>query len=387
MLLASGSSLLMLMWLSFLWCEMPIVSWQFATDVQSVTIVDNNVKITAADNPMLSLNLWSDEFGSVLDTGRWAENRVLALGTEEGTVTESANKVRIEQTTSVTTGWRRKGIVSQRSAKQTGNFSVEASVEIISATWVGDWWQAMLVAGRESGTSNEVSRDPADRENLQILRGRTGAGTEVIAAQWSDLADVQYVDYNISATLCQLRLRRDGATVYLDYDIGTGWVTLLTTSRPNFLNDPWLVGFHNALRNPDNALTTDWDYFHQTTGSIYWDDAPEAILIEKDSRGYSSWDMSSFLATEGGTGAVKYQYSAHNTSGVPSYNGIWLSKEQLQAAPDPTGRYFQLKVQFLSDGTQSVTLDEVSIAYAPTIARNLPSARRLRAPRNLAVLR
>ena len=78
---------------------------------------------------------------------------------------------------------------------------------------------------------------------------------------------------------------------------------------------------------------------------------------------FSNDDLNDELASEAGT--VNYQWYVGN-SATPTYNGSWLTKAQLAAVAEQTGRYKIIKAQFASDGTQDASLADST--FRATIA-------------------
>lgn len=114
-----------------------------------------------------------------------------------------------------------------------------------------------------------------------------------------------------------------------------------------------------------------------TASVAYASDNPEAVCVEKDAGMSSIWDMSSFDVAETGDGETKYKVSAYDTPGNPNFDNDcpnWLDKAGIRAKSDLTGRYFQVKVQFISDGTQDATIDDVSIIYGAETSDGIPEA-------------
>lgn len=113
----------------------------------------------------------------------------------------------------------------------------------------------------------------------------------------------------------------------------------------------------------------------------YATDDPEWVGNEIDLEGSRTVDMSEINIIENPNsegGSEKYQYSCHDTSGSPSWNGSWLSLANLQAESDPTGKYFQLKAQFTSTGVQKASIAEtanfLSLGSATGTAPNTPTS-------------
>ena len=86
----------------------------------------------------------------------------------------------------------------------------------------------------------------------------------------------------------------------------------------------------------------------------------------------STWDMSTFNMFENPNseeGTITYKYAYGDSTDPTNWNGVWLTKAQLQAVADKVGRY--LRIQVLLDGGVTpvgCTIGEGSIYCTTTIS-------------------
>jgi len=106
-------------------------------------------------------------------------------------------------------------------------------------------------------------------------------------------------------------------------------------------------------------------YYTNKPEIVFRDGAPTNPSIDSTTNSY--FKLGSFESTEGGTGSVEYSYAVMWGPGEPPAENwsAWTNKAALQAAGGKHGRYLWLKARLVSDGTQTVDLDDVSMGYDP----------------------
>ncbi len=160
----------------------------------------------------------------------------------------------------------------------------------------------------------------------------------------------------------KLRIRYSGTITYLEYwDNISAWVTLRSKDSANHQAPAYFYIRTYQTGTSSAATTNDWDNLVINSGTIskgYYKDSPEVVFNQVT--GCTAVDWSTFASTEGGTGSVKYKRSLSGGA----YSG-WLTKAALIALGVEACSYFDLTSQLISDGTQTVTLDDLTVDYTP----------------------
>jgi len=183
-----------------------------------------------------------------------------------------------------------------------------------------------------------------------------------------DKLDVRVNTSDTSGKLRIVRTNTDDIAGY--YWNGSAWVQIGTTVTDGFSTDTEVritqYYYYQGDGDP-GQIDIDLDNITLTTGSLtngYYRDNPTVEYAVGDA-GYADakWTRGSFAATEGGTGSVTYDDGVGNSS-PPDYVGAYVTKANLKARGTGTGRYYIVKGKLTSDGSQTCTLDALSIPYS-----------------------
>lgn len=310
--------------------------WSATGDVSSVTTYDGNTKVTT---PLGVLSLWSDVFGDILDTAHWVEEEFGYAEPDTFSVTKVGGKLHI---IAEDTGAGAKG--EQSILTFPGDFDIEVEFDITHGAGTNSW--AVFQARKDGDDNNNrfMVRKRLDPEQIEALTVVASASTNSTFATTVDSG--------------KFRLVRSGTTLECYYDIGGGWVKLHDYTGATSIGTLKIELF---LIVSANTSTLDFNSFTQNSGGVYWNDNPEIILEQKDLKEIETIDMSSIAVVSSGSGSLKYQYATDEAG--TTWNGSWLTLTQLQAITDMDSRYFRIKAQLISDGTQDVILTSVAFDH------------------------
>lgn len=322
-------------------------------------LFDNNQKV-ALNGAVAELQTWSDEFGAVLEA-HWSINSSGWGHTENGTVTESGNKLAIAAT-GVNLNYRGKGVYSPYVFN-------DLAVEVDYNNWVkgpGDpqWNLANLLVQKDINNL-VLMRRYYDGPNDYI------SAHKVVATVWTTIGT-----FNTVVTNFKLKIVRSGNNFDTYYDVGAGWVQLgITTAAIIGANCSVYV---SALARHTGTTSFDAMYCRITGSGYYWDDSPEIFVIDNalvewafDAGLGNVWDLSgaSCTKTEPGASTVKFKvgYSDNGLlSGATWPDAIFQTIAQV-AANAAAGlydghRYLHVIAQFASGGADKPDLTDFSIA-------------------------
>ena len=322
----------------------------------SVTAVDQNTKV-ALDGSDLAVDLWEDEFGTSLDS-HWTEGAL--FGTEGGSINETGN-VLVFSVAGAAGAWRYKHVWSD-AVFDDGVWETEFT----NIGWVESAFE--LVVHVDSSHWIFIDLYLATGSPTKQIRGYydTGGGATHIATQ----------NLGSAPTTCGLRLTRSGNSWDLEYNIdGGGWSTL-ASGQTAAIGSSCRAGACVASYGNGNTSSCYATYFRISGSGYYWDDSPEATLVESgqtyafDAGAGLIWQLTGGSSTEDGDGgSVKYKggYSDDGST-VTWVDGSWQTIAQINtnaAAGNYDGhRYLHFKAQFNSDGSQAPNITDFTISGA-----------------------
>jgi hypothetical protein len=321
-------------------------TWNSLNHVESVTEEDDNIKVAKGSDFLGELKLWGDNFGEELDTDHWTEGNLgLAVPDISYSVTKVNGKLRIAAESEAPGWW---GVTSNASIF-TGDFDVQ--IEFEQGPTMGTSENAQVWFGLIKDTSNYL-----------YIGKKCGSVVtqEGIVAYTVVVGNTTNASFETTETSIKFRLVRSGTYLYCYYDIGAGWVELHKYEGDTSIGD--LTLFILQVPIEGGVGYSEWNNFIQNSGGVYWPDSPE-ILINQKAGTKAVFNMSSFTESSTGSGSVQYQYATDQAG--TTWNGSWRTEAQMQALNDITSKYFKLKAQLISDGTQDIKLSSVSIDYTP----------------------
>lgn len=311
-------------------------TWNSLNHIESVTEEDSNIKVSKGSDFLGDLKLWGDNFGETLDTDHWTETNFGLSSPSSYSVTKVSNKLRIEAEDENVTAW---GIISDLAF--TGDFNVQ--IDYDQGTMVGSQsWFLML---KDLNNYFYIGKDYHLESNRIVAYTIVGGATTGVT-------------FNTTETSIKFKLVRTGTYLYCYYDIGAGWVEL-----HKYEGDTAIGNTNMAIAQlpwEDGSGYSEWDNFIQNSGGVYWEDSPEVVITQKAGT-KATFDMSSFTESVTGSGSCKYQYATDKAG--TTWNGSWLTAHEMQIETDVTSKYFKVKAQLISDGTQTVKLNSIEIDY------------------------
>lgn len=332
-------------------------------DAVNLTTVDNNAKAEqGAGPPMVQVALFSDEFGEALDA-HWTEG-TLGLYVQSGSAAESGGKVRLT--------W----LNGDASSKGDGIYTPAVFNNVIAEVEIDNFPAAFGITNLSS-FGLWIVKDTNNWAHLYYYCLDTatyalGCQKKVggVVAGLASVAPGYVPNF-------KLRITRAGDTYTFEYDIGAGWVS--------FGNFDFVIGAdcNILLLHRGRYLTTkycDVLYCRITGSGYYWDDSPEADIVDSatigvgesyafDAGAGGQWSLTGASSVEdgdGGTNRWKVGYSDNPDGTGVTWDVGWLAIADVNinaAAGNYNGhRYLYVKWQGNSDGTQFVNATSFTVS-------------------------
>lgn len=197
--------------------------------------------------------------------------------------------------------------------------------------------------------------DPANSTNWYLSASESNGGTNTVTPMERIINEgTEYWVIGIASA------DRFVVIIYEDeYRTPVAAVELNNTIDSQTMNQ-FGIGPHSNARAGETSTCEIDDIWEDVITGSYPTNQPPETFVEHDSKSTDSvTDFSTFDAD----GINKeFQHSVVDTAGVPTFNGTWLSKANLQLEADATGQYTTFKVRpTTTDGTTPVILTEGTI--------------------------
>jgi hypothetical protein len=315
--------------------------------------------------------LWQDKFGSAFDAAHWTKSGLLVYYSNgaAGSAVEADDVLPIIAGPGANSEWDY-GVYSDQLF--TGDFDVHIDCNAI--TWNLDTvWQRVGLAVY----SDSVGAPDTDNGILVQYLKKTGtyarhSGSIVAGvATWSALV-------NVTSNSPKFRIVRSGTTITTYYDDGAGWVQETQYAGTGF-GSVRVVIDADTFRTA-KSVTFPINEFIQTSGGVYWDDSPEADIVDSvnigggesyafDAAVEKAWVLTGASSVEdgdGGSNKWKVGFSDNADGTGVTWDAAWRTIVEVNtnaANGDYNGhRYLYVKWQGNSDSTQNVNVTSFTIS-------------------------